>query len=27
MLGVLPSVRWTLARMNAFLREHLQQAA
>lgn len=26
MLGVLPGVRWTLERMNAFLREHLQQA-
>ncbi|MDQ7911913.1 alpha/beta hydrolase [Pseudomonas sp. 102515] len=27
MLGVLPSVRWTLARMNAFLREQLRQEA
>ncbi|WP_158973842.1 alpha/beta hydrolase, partial [Pseudomonas sp. BAV 4579] len=27
MLGVLPGVRWTLERMNAFLREQLQQQA
>ncbi|MDT3720834.1 alpha/beta hydrolase [Pseudomonas oryzihabitans] len=27
MLGVLPSVRWTLARMNGFLREHLGRDA